>query len=245
MAKFKTKFPKKLLQPLVEFIQSQETQPEGVFFSVLNGGYSARFELRGQLIRLKVSSYHCTISCKFHEPLEPLKEWLGKHLVLTVGFYNLAAHQERLTRCFDLMAADVSFRDAVYRLEYLWKAKGQPLDPLEETPEELKVSPRYNIDGSEGQSLVDPLKVNPPSSWRVTMPLRTFCSLSRMEDLRDYLQAKNLPTREGKGQFQAMQVYINGKWEILYLSNAYPDSCFTVGASPLKLLLEVFLKGKQ
>ena len=77
------------------------------------------------------------------------------------------------------------------------------------------------------------------------MTLRTFCSLSRMEDLADYLQAKNLPTREGKGQFQAMQVYINGKWEILYLSNAYPDSCFTVGASPLKLLLELFLKGEK
>lgn len=77
------------------------------------------------------------------------------------------------------------------------------------------------------------------------MALRTFCSLSRMEDLADYIQAKNLPTREGKGQFQAMQVYINGKWEILYLSNAYPDSCFTVGASPLKLLLELFLKGEK
>lgn len=77
------------------------------------------------------------------------------------------------------------------------------------------------------------------------MPLRTFCSLSRMEDLADYLQTKNLPIREGKGQFQAMQVYINDKWEILYLSNAYPNFCFTVGDSPLKLFLELFLEGEK
>ena len=77
------------------------------------------------------------------------------------------------------------------------------------------------------------------------MALRTFCSLSRTEDLIAYFQAKNLPMREGKGQFQAMQVYIAGKWEILYLSNQFPDSCFTVGASPLQLLLELFLKNEH
>lgn len=174
MAKFKTKFPKKLLHPLVKFIQSQEAQPEGVFFSVLNGGYSTRFELKGQLIKLKVSSYHCTISCKFHEPLEPLKEWLGKHLVLTVGFYNLAAHQERLTRCFDLMAADVSFRDAVYRLEHLWKAKSTPLEELEAEaefkPSSLyhgnagQFSPRYNLDSSVGQLMADIPNVARPNA---------------------------------------------------------------------------------
>lgn len=55
----------------------------------------------------------------------------------------------------DMLATDKSFLEAVKRLQHLWLIKGQPLDPLEATPEETQFSPRYNIYGSEGQLMAD------------------------------------------------------------------------------------------
>ena len=78
------------------------------------------------------------------------------------------------------------------------------------------------------------------------MALRTFCPLSRLDAFADFVMKRGCPNRHGKGSYQALQVYVNGKWEILYLApTEFPNSCFTVGASPLSLLLEVFLKGEK
>lgn len=78
------------------------------------------------------------------------------------------------------------------------------------------------------------------------MPLRTFCPLSRLDAFADFVMKKGCPNHHGKGSYQALQVYVNGKWEILYLKpTEFPDVCFTVGASPLSLLLEVFLKDER
>jgi alkyl hydroperoxide reductase subunit AhpC len=78
------------------------------------------------------------------------------------------------------------------------------------------------------------------------MPLRTFCPLSRLDAFADFVMGKGCPNRHGKGSYQALQVYVSGKWEILYSNpTEFPSVCFTVGVSPLSLLLEGFLKNEH
>lgn len=43
-----------------------------------------------------------------------------------------------------------------------------------------------------------------------------------MATFKKYLDKEGIPYRDGKGEYQALQIYLNSRWEVLYLSKATP-----------------------
>lgn len=152
MAKFahKLRLPLVVLAPVLALLRQRGLRvegSEGLGFTlsdtnVLPTGVGV-IQTRGYTFNLKTDSYSLLQSID-----QEMKTYQYRNLMNGNWEPELA----------DLMRTDKSFMEAVKRLQALWKAKSQP---LEATPDELKVSPRYNIDGSVGQSAIDPSKVNP------------------------------------------------------------------------------------
>jgi hypothetical protein len=50
----------------------------------------------------------------------------------------------------------------------------------------------------------------------------TYINKQLLDEFRRYLDKKGIAYRDGKGEYQALQVNLNSKWEILYLSKETP-----------------------
>ncbi len=148
MAKFVHKLclPNVVLAPVLALLRQRGLRiegSEGLGFtlndpSVLPMGVGV-IQTRGYTFNLKTDSYSL-----LHFIDQEMKTYQFKNLM------NGGVEPELA----ELMRTDKSFVEAVKRLQALWKVKGQVLAPLE-------ASPDYP-DGSLGQVIIDPSKVNYP-----------------------------------------------------------------------------------
>ena len=51
----------------------------------------------------------------------------------------------------------------------------------------------------------------------------TSINKNHIDAFKVYLDKEGIPYRDGKGDYQALQLCINSKWEVLYLSKATPN----------------------
>lgn len=51
----------------------------------------------------------------------------------------------------------------------------------------------------------------------------TSINKNYIDTFKTYLDKEGIPYRDGKGDYQFLQVCVNSKWEVLYLSKATPN----------------------
>ena len=66
---------------------------------------------------------------------------------------------------------------------------------------------------------------------------------SELDNFKEFLDGLSYIYREGKGEYQALQVEINGNFEILYSKKDYPDR-FIAYSGMLGGIIETFNKNK-
>lgn len=61
-----------------------------------------------------------------------------------------------------------------------------------------------------------------------------------LEKFKQYLDKQAIPYRDGKGDYQWLQVCINGKWDVLYLSKSTPNHA-NAKTEPMTQVVKSFL----
>lgn len=72
----------------------------------------------------------------------------------------------------------------------------------------------------------------------------TSINKQHLEDFMQYLDKQGIAYRDGKGEYQALQVYYGGAWGILYLSKTTPDHA-NAKTDAMSDLVESFLKSNK
>lgn len=154
MAKFAHKLvlPKIVLAPLLAHFRSKNFGVTSSLFADFSLFKAEGQELAGEI---KTGDYTFKLRLKSYPDWQLVQSFLGTEPIR--GLLNGNFEPELA----ELMRTDKSFVEAVKRLQALWKLKGQP---LEASPEEAQFSPRYNLDGSEGQLMADIPNVARPNA---------------------------------------------------------------------------------
>lgn len=71
------------------------------------------------------------------------------------------------------------------------------------------------------------------------MAIRDLLHISKLEAFKQFLARNNIQFRDGKGEFQVLQVFINSKWSPIYRRNDMPEH-FTIQAE-LKKIVRKFI----
>ena len=67
------------------------------------------------------------------------------------------------------------------------------------------------------------------------MARRDLLHVSKLDAFKRYLTTKSIPYREGKGDYQVMQVYYKNKWIPIYRRNEMPEH-FSIHVEMCKLV---------
>lgn len=68
---------------------------------------------------------------------------------------------------------------------------------------------------------------------------RNLLHINKLNDFKNFLNSYKIPFRSGRGEFQVMQVYLDGKWQVVY-SRLHAKEHYTV-VRPLEGLVEMFI----
>lgn len=69
---------------------------------------------------------------------------------------------------------------------------------------------------------------------------RNLLHLNKLVDFKNFLNSYNIPFRKGKGEFQVMQVFIDGNWQAVY-NRLHAKEHLTV-VKPLEGLVKMFIE---